>query len=149
MADLPGTCVLEGGAAEARVQQGHSWAEQLVGGAACQFLAAKEIYQPCDCKLVVVLSDGVELNNSLRWATQQELERAKSPLVDTLMIVLTRVASFQGEPHELGEVQTSQRKAVANRPGKEALSNADGWRAGKTPVRLLKPRTHGEVNAGW
>jgi hypothetical protein len=59
MADLPGTCVLEGGAAEARVQQAHSWAEQLVGGAACHFLAAEKTYQSCDCKLVVVLSDGV------------------------------------------------------------------------------------------
>ena len=64
MADLPGKCVLENDAAEARVQQAHSWAEQLVGGAACQFLAAEKTYQSCDCKLVVVLSD-------LRRAQQQ------------------------------------------------------------------------------
>lgn len=51
----------------------------------------------------------------------------------------------------MGAMQTSQRKAIVNRPGKKAPgNNAGGWRAGKTPVRLLEPHTYGEVEAaGW
>ena len=128
MADLPGTCVLKGGVAESRVQQAHSWAEQLVGAAACQFLAAEKTYQSCDCKLVMVMSDGVEPNSSLRWATQQELERAKSPLVDTLMIALARVASFM-IAHELSEVQTSHQKWQTSLTRRPCVMLMDGVQA--------------------
>jgi hypothetical protein len=141
---IPGKCVDKAGSAETQVEQARGWAAALVRDTKCHFLAAEKVYQGCDCKLVVVLTDACELAPQLGWFSAQQLQKESSPLADTMMVAVARVLSFQGLPHQLGPLQIAQRKEVINRPGQERV-DPGGWRAGKTPVRQLQPNTRGEV----
>ena len=144
---IPGRCVTKAGSAEARVEQARGWAAALVRDTRCHFLAAEKVDQGCDCKLVVVLTDACELGSGMGWFSAQQLQEGSSPLVETMMVAVARVLSFQGLPHQLGPLQIAQRKQVITRPGQE-LVESGAWRAGKTPVRQLKPCTRGEVQTG-